>query len=207
MYFDFQKLIFENNFRSMIYVASLEWSKNIFEILKTFGGAEEILEDTRTTPSPCTSKKSLVPPKFTCLPLFNIMWEWVKVGTDAVNFIYCVNVPAPPKCYYTFLVLCLFSIIHSFVLLQSFSAVVPLIRASSVLHSLQWSLCLRSFILSVVVPRRGLYCMTLIYVFLSNSDLFILFEYAFDYCFVYSVTLSMHYCDYYCDWRLISSSE
>ena len=59
--------------------------------------------------------------------------------------------------------------------------------------------CLRSFILSVVVPRRGLYCMTLIYVFLSNPDLFILSEYAFDYCFVYSVTLSMHYCDYYCD--------
>jgi len=31
------------------------------------------------------------------------LWEWVKVGTDAVNFIYCVNVPAPPKRYYTLL--------------------------------------------------------------------------------------------------------
>ena len=54
-------------------------------------------------PSPCTSKKSSVPPKFMFMPLFNILWEWVKVGTNAVNFIYCVNVPAPPKRYYTLL--------------------------------------------------------------------------------------------------------
>jgi len=37
-------------------------------------------------------------PKFTVISLFNIQ---VKVGRDAVNFIYYVaNVPAPPKRYY-----------------------------------------------------------------------------------------------------------
>jgi len=170
----------------------------------------------KRAPFPCTSKKSPVPPKFMFLPLFNNLWEWVKVVTDAVNFIYCVNVPAPPKTrYYTFLfhILSVLHHFHSCFFSPSFSVLHSLCSGPS--HSCFFSpsfsagpSCLRSFILSVVVPRRGcLYCMTLIYVFLSNSDLFILFEYAFDYCFVYSVTLSMHYCDYYCDWRLISSSE
>ena len=45
-------------------------------------------------PSPCTSKSSSVPPKLTPI-------SWVKVGRDTVNFIYCVNVPAPPNFYQT----------------------------------------------------------------------------------------------------------
>ena len=97
-------------------------------------------------PSPCTSKKSSVPPKFTFLSLFNILWEWLKVGMDAVNFIYCVNLPAPPKRYYTLLMYSLYSpsSIHSCFFSPSFCAMVPLTRASA-LHSLQsfylwWSL-------------------------------------------------------------------
>ncbi|QCE06552.1 hypothetical protein DEO72_LG9g1566 [Vigna unguiculata] len=65
---------------------------------------------------------------------------------DAVNFIYCVNLPAPPKRYYTLLMYSLYSpsSIHSCFFSPSFCAMVPLTRASA-LHSLQsfylwWSL-------------------------------------------------------------------
>jgi len=44
--------------------------------------------------SPCTSNGSSVPPKFIIMPLFNLQ---VKVGRDAVNFIYCIaNFSATP---------------------------------------------------------------------------------------------------------------
>jgi len=107
----------------------------------------------------------------------------VESGYGRSKFHLLRQPPCTPKTLlYVTNVLPLFSIIHSFVLLQSF------ILCNGPSHSC-FSPSFSAVILSVVVPRRGLY-----------PHLFI---HAFDYCFVYSVTLSMHYCDYYCDWRLI----
>ena len=117
----------------------------------------------------------------------------MKVGTDAVNLIYCVNVPAPPKTllYVLYSVSSPSSSVRFFSIIQCLLSLKFLLSfivvrgpescPSSIVHSLcSGPSCLYSFILSVVVPL--LVCMTFFFFFLRNPLLFIL-------------SLSMHYCD------------
>jgi len=105
-------------------------------------------------PSPCTSNKSSVPPKFTFVSLFNVVWEWLRTGengTDAVNEIYCVNLArCTPKTWIPSP-----SSIHSFIPASSVHCSGP--SRPSALHSasfsLSFSVVLQPFILCSVVPH------------------------------------------------------